>query len=139
MFEAEKKLKSIDTVHSDTRITSCIGNDIVEILYFDNIEIDLKLAIIDFEIYDKLVGDKRVKKLIVSGHFTSITKEAKIYISEQNKLRENKIIAEAIVTHSIAQEILAKFYFSIANKSYSLKIFSEIRKAKDWLIGYKKS
>lgn len=121
------------TVESNTRVTSWLKPKLVQVQYKDNIDIDLTDAVEDYRIYDEFTEGKPVKKLILSGKYTIITSEARTYIQSENKKRSDKIIAEAIVIHSLAQRIFANMYFGIIHRSYPLKVFNSKDDALMWL------
>lgn len=118
---------------SNSRILTWINPNTIQIKYFDNAEVSLDIAKIDYELYNQFVGKKPVKKLIISGIYTTVDKEARNFIKNENNKRSDYIIAEAIVIHSLSQRILANFYFKIVKPKYPIKVFTDLDEAYIWL------
>lgn len=110
-----------------------IGNDVIKLTYFDYVEVDLQAAKLDYSHYLTFAQDNPVKNLVVAGKYTQLSTEAMRYIQAQNESRRDKIIAEAIVVHSLAQRMLGNFYFRVLSPKYNVRMFSSEEKAKMWL------
>ncbi len=107
--------------------------DIVVIRYKEDFEVSLDQAVEDYLAYDEFTQGERVKKLIISGKTTSMSKEARQFIQKANRLRKDKIVAEAIVIHSQAQKVLGNIYLSFLKSQYPIKLFKNEEEATKWL------
>ena len=75
-----------------------------------------------------------MKRLIVISKNAKMELAARIYLQENNKDNKNLIAAEAIVVCSLTQKMTTNFYLKFIKDSYPSKFFTEIEKAKDWLL-----
>jgi hypothetical protein len=120
-------LKSVNMVHGDT----------LEIIFKDDILIDLegiKEAYTEFDTF--FVEKKRLKRLVVIGKNTEITKDARKYGQAENKKRKSTCIAEAMVVHNFVQKVLTNFYLKYIEDLYPTKSFTDIDEARAWLYGF---
>ncbi len=110
-----------------------IEDDTIEVKYKERVNIeltDMENILSDLNLFTK---NKRLKRLIVITKNSSITKEARIYLQEQNHLERKNIIAEAVVVNSLAQKMAINFYLSFIKDDFPSKYFTDINKAKEWL------
>lgn len=126
---------TLSTAASNARIIQFIEEDLVEIRYFDDVTIKLEDVIEDFKVYDEFTKGKRVKKLVIAGKHSEMTAKARSYAQRENGMRSDRIIAEAIVIHSLGQRMVANFYFRIMRKKYPVRVFNNIAAARKWLSG----
>ena len=110
-----------------------ISEDIVEIAFDDNIFLDLEKIMQSFAETEAFTNGRRLKRLVISGRNTDITKEARSYGLKENERLKDQVIAEALVVHSFTQKMITNFYLKYINKSYPAKAFTDIEKAKEWL------
>lgn len=124
--EAKKLIKSLSMLDEQT----------LEVVFHDEVLLDLEAIKIIDKNCDALVDGRKLKRLVISGKNTLITKEARVY--GQNKSRELKslIIAEAVVVNTLPQKMVANFYFAFIKDFYPAKFFTDVNKAKEWLSGY---
>lgn len=103
-------------------------------LYFnDNITITLD-AIIKIDEYCKqFTAGIKLKRLVVSGRNSHITREARIYGQEASESNKSFIQAEAVVVYSFTQKMVANFYFGFLKGLFPMQFFTDVEKAKEWL------
>jgi hypothetical protein len=110
-----------------------LGNCIVEMEYLNNILVDNQSIEKAFKEIDQITQGRKVKKLVIMGDHTEITKTARNLMVEESKKRKNNIIAEAIVVHSFAQKLSATFYILFLAKIYPVQLFADKYHAEKWL------
>ncbi|HEY1047015.1 MAG TPA: hypothetical protein VGF79_11290 [Bacteroidia bacterium] len=110
-----------------------ISEDILEITFDDNVFLDLEKIIQSFEETEAFTNGRKLKRLVISGKKTDITKEARAYGLKENERLKDQVIAEALVVHSFTQKMITNFYLKYINKSYPAKAFTDVEKAKEWL------
>lgn len=104
-----------------------------ELFFNDNITITLD-AIIKVDKYCKQFTEgRRLKRLVVSGRNSHITREARIYGQETSEGNKAFIAAEAVVVYSFPQKMVANFYFAFLKGLYPTQFFTDIEKAREWL------
>jgi len=115
---------------------SMLDESTFELVFQDEVQIDLEgIKLID-AYCDEIVAGLRLKRLIVSGKNTLMTKEARQYGQDKSKSSKELIIAEAVVVNTLPQKMVANFYFAFIRDFYPAKFFTDINKAKDWLSGF---
>ena len=113
-----------------------LNESTLEITFQDEVLIDLEaIKLIDAHC-DEIVAGRRLKRLVVSGKKTLMTKEARQYGQDKSKSSKDLIIAEAVVVNTLPQKMVANFYFAFIRDFYPAKFFTDINKAKDWLSGF---
>jgi hypothetical protein len=120
-------------ISSETRTIRNVGDDLVEIVYYDHAHVTADNFMEDLKLYDKFVRQRRVKKLIIIGRHTKIDLEARKKAAEENRKRRNRIIAEAIVVRSTSIRLAVNMYILFLNKEYPVRIFSNTEQAMEWL------
>lgn len=105
----------------------------IEIVYHDNIRIDLAGIQEAWQQLDEFTKEKRLKKLTIVGRNTSITHEARKNGHAESKAREKYIMAEALVVHTLPQKMVANFYSKFIKDLYPIKYFTDVDDAKQWL------
>lgn len=112
---------------------SIIEGNILFLKFKDNdIEIDLEEAKLHQQIAEKLTNSKKMLVLVdARDSMHMLTKEASEFIAAVDVK-----IAEAIVVKELHQRLLATFYlkFVQAKSKHPIKVFTDIEKAKSWLI-----
>jgi hypothetical protein len=114
-----------------------VHGDTLEIIFKDDILIDLegiKEAYTEFDTF--FVEKKRLKRLVVIGKNTEITKDARKYGQAENKKRKSTCIAEAMVVHNFVQKVLTNFYLKYIEDLYPTKSFTDIDEARAWLYNF---
>lgn len=84
----------------------------------------------------ELTGNNPHKKLIITGKYTEITKEARLFGMHENKRISEIVKAEAIVVHSLYQKMVINFYYQFIGSSIPVRLFTDKEKAIEWLNGY---
>jgi hypothetical protein len=105
----------------------------VEIHFQDSVLVEKEGVKQVYKMLDEFTDGQRLKKLLIIGEHTDITKEARLLIVEENNVRKNRIVAEAIVVHSFAQKLIANFYLALLKNIYPIQFFTERTKAEKWL------
>ncbi len=104
-----------------------------ELVFHDNIVIDVD-GITAVDAYcGGLTKGKRIKRLVISGRNSEITAKARQHGEKLNEDVKDMVIAEAIVVHSLAQKMVANFYFKYLKNHYPAKFFMDVGKAREWL------
>lgn len=129
-------LYSTHEVVSSTRILEQLDGQTVLIIYFDNVTVEAADAKKDCELYREFTNGLPQKRLIIAGNFTKLSEGAKKCLKDKKLLMEQNIVAEAIVVNSIAQQLMANFYYTLTKQNYPMKVFSNIESAKKWLAGF---
>jgi len=107
---------------------------ILEVHYKDDVIVtldEIKMLLDDLYVFSK---NERIKRLIVISKNAKMELAARIFLQEHNKDNKNLIAAEAIVVCSLTQKMTTNFYLKFIKDSYPSKFFTDIEKAKDWLI-----
>lgn len=114
---------------------SMLNDTTFEIVFQDDALIDLEAIELVDTYCDQVVAGRRLKRLVVSGKNTLITKEARLFGQNKSKQSKKLIIAEAVVVNTLPQKMVANFYFAFVRDLYPAKFFTDIDKAKEWLSG----
>jgi hypothetical protein len=109
-------------------------NKTLEVHYKDDATITLDEIKILLDDIKKFSKNERLKRLMVFSKNAKMELAARIYLQEHNKDHKNLIAAEAIIVCSLTQKMTANFYLKFMKDSYPSKVFTEIEKAKDWLL-----
>ena len=120
-------------ISSSTRVVHLIQPDLVEILYFDYVEMNNSAVLNDHHLYLKHFSDKKYKKLIIHGKYGSSTLECRRLMAQLNKQNEKFIIAEAMVVHNEVQKIVIMMYKFFNKSNYPIRIFTKREQALEWL------
>lgn len=122
-----------ETASTKTITYRHIEDNIIEVLFFDNQILTPEDIKDNYEMMDCFTEGSPHKRLVISGHFTEITHEARNVLLEETNKRSSLIQAEAIVIHSIAQKIFSYLYYRLNKGKYPIAIFDNIPDALDWL------
>lgn len=112
---------------------SMLDERTVEIVFQDDVLIELEDIKETYKELHDFTGEKRLKKLVVTGKKTEITKDARLYGHRESLKIKDQVIAEAIVVHLLYQKMIINFYIMFIKDSYPTKFFTDIEKAKEWL------
>lgn len=98
---------------------------IVEIRYKEkvNVNVDDMREILD-AIYE-FTENKPVKRLVVITDGSSLDIKARVLLQEENKIRKEYILAEAVLVNSLAQKMITNFYLKFIKDSFPSKFFSD--------------
>jgi hypothetical protein len=108
----------------------------IEIAFSDKVMLDLE-AIKEVDRYcEKMVAGRKIKRLIIGGRNTQITREARMYGQDNNKKNRHMVIAEAFVVTSLPQKMVANFYMAFIKDYFPVRFFTDITKAREWLSQY---
>ena len=107
-----------------------LEGNIIHFRYFRNALIDIEDIKEGFRLYDELVTDtSTVKRLVEMEKFSSVTKDAREFLQENNK----PVIAEAMVVPSEGQRLMFSFFFKFRKSDHPLKAFRDVGSALGWL------
>jgi hypothetical protein len=106
---------------------------IVEIRYKEkvNVNVDDMREILD-AIYE-FTENKPVKRLVVITDGSNLDIKARVLLQEENKIRKEYILAEAVLVNSLAQKMITNFYLKFIKDSFPSKFFTDYNKAVEWL------
>ena len=110
-----------------------LDGNICEVVFRDKVRIELDDMRESFDIVNAYTNHLPVKKLVVTGANTEITKEARLFGHEASLRVKHNVIAEAIIVHSLYQKMVINFYSKFIKDNYPTCFFVDIEKAKDWL------
>lgn len=110
------------------------GNELVEVVYNDNVDVTVKELDQAYKLYDEVTGTNKVLKLLIIGKGTRITVQARQHIINENIKRNPFIIAEAIVVNSVAQKVSCNIYIRFISKIYPTRFFTDVEDASEWLL-----
>jgi hypothetical protein len=108
----------------------------IEIIYQDNVLVDLEELKRSYVEVNKVIQNRRLKKLIIAGRNLHFSKAARDYGHQQGRVLKDLIIAEAMVVHSLPQKMIVNIYLSIVKEYYPVRCFSDVNKAREWLAGF---
>jgi len=129
-------IKHIQAISKVLKSIRMLDKRTVEIEYLDNVLVEREGVREAYRILDEFTSKERLKKLLIIGERTDISKEARMLIVEENNIRKGRIIAEAIVVHSFAQKLIANFYMALLKNIYPIKFFTKRLEAETWLRGH---
>lgn len=112
---------------------SMLDDHTVVIEFRDDITFDLEGIQSSYRETEAFTGGKKLKRLVLCGRKTDITKEARQYGLKENERLKDSVIAEALVVHSFTQKMITNIYLKYIQKSYPARSFTDIDKAKEWL------
>lgn len=124
-------MKNIST---DTVTYAFIDDLILEMSYKADVDITVSQSLDNYIAYDELVRDvEKLKRLVVLGENLNITADAKKLCTVEDKKREHKIVAQAILVNSLFHKIAASVYFRMLKPVYPNQIFKNREKALEFL------
>ncbi len=112
---------------------SMLDEQTVQIEFQDDVLIDLEDIKRTYQQLHHFTGEKRLKKLVITGKKTEITKDARLYGHRESMKIKDRVIAEAIVVHMLYQKMIINFYIMFIKDSYPTRFFTDVEKAKEWL------
>ena len=114
------------------------SDGIIEIRCANDFTYDVEHIKENHHFIEELTEGKKALILNISEKYTSITSEARDYISKGH--HENFIKAEAFLIHSLAQRILANFFIKMTKPKVPANYFDykDKEKAEAWLTSFLK-
>ena len=111
------------------------SNGIVHYSYLPDAEVDVKEHLENHCALVELVGkEKKYPILMDADDFINFTSEARALVRKLEP--ETPIAARAMVTQSLGQRLLSRFYISIHKPCVPMKIFSNHEEGLKWLRQY---
>ena len=132
-LKKRKMIKHVKAITHVLKSLKMINKRTMELEFIDNVTVERGGVKEVYKVLDEFTAGQRLKKLLVLGEHTEISKEARFMMVEENNLRKSKIIAEAIVVHSFAQKLSANFYRMLLKNIYPIQFFTDREKAEKWL------
>jgi len=113
-----------------------LKNSIVHYTYLSNAELGLDEAKFNHIVYSEFRTG--IHPLLVDSmdDFVNPTKEYTDYIKSREPY--TPIIGRAIVTNSLAQNLILSVYYKVKDSMYPIKIFKSYEEAQDWLLSLPK-
>lgn len=108
-------------------------NNIVVVKYKEMVHVDHSDMEYILKTIEEFTKGQPVKRLIVISKNSTITREARALLQEQNHLHRKRIIAEAVVVTSLTQKMATNFYLSFIKDDFPSKFFTDPNKANEWL------
>jgi hypothetical protein len=110
-----------------------IDDETVQITYNDAVKVNVEdMEELLKQLYT-FTGGKRLKRLVVCTKNSSLEMEARHYLQDENKIKKDTIIAEAVVVTSLAQKMMTNFYLKFIKEIFPSKFFTDTEKAVEWL------
>jgi hypothetical protein len=106
-------------------------DDIVQINFHDNCEVDKKDCEDIISAYDQLLQNKKYPLLHFLGSYTTFTKNTREFSVTERGTQYSA--AEAYIYSSLAHKILANFYIKINKPPVPTKFFTNEKEAVAWL------
>lgn len=130
ILEVKNKLfiKTIDLGHSVVHLRN---DGIVQVNFADDVEMDKKESEEVVDAIGKLTDGKKSLVLNIGGVNTTVTAAGRDHSASEDGTKYT--LADAFVTNSLPQKILANFYVNFNKPLVPTKIFSETDKAIEWL------
>lgn len=124
----------MNSISTNTLKLSFIEDDILEMHYQDDAILNVENSSKNYHAYDTIVGDKtQLKRLVILGKNMELTDDGRKYSKDQDILRQDKIIKQAIVMNSYLHRVGAYIYFKLYTPVYQINIFSDKHSALEWL------
>ncbi len=123
----------LETPNKVLRSIQMLDDATVEIVFNDGVMIELEDLQVGYDLLNEVTQGRALKKIVVTGKRTEITKEARLFGHEQSVRNKDQVIAEAIIVHSLYQKMVINFYIRFIKDSYPTRFFTDYDKAKEWL------
>lgn len=121
-------------IELDKAIVEKLDNNIIQLTFKDGVEFELADAFQVDKAFESLSESKPYLSLVdASNVFGSISKEARDHFAKPNEINSRRI-AEALVANNIALQLIARFYINFHKPNNPVKVFTDINKAKEWLL-----
>lgn len=109
---------------------------IVEVIFENQLLLDLDQCYEIMEAYKTNLGDKRVPILHIIGKYMNVTKESREFAASPEGLKYSS--AEAYVFDSLPHRIIADFYLKFNKPAVPTKFFKTKTEAEVWLKSFLK-
>lgn len=107
-------------------------NDLIVLKSADNHIYSIKDVQENHEAIRSLCGNQKAYVLNIAGKYTNIEADVRDFIAVGP--HANIIAAEAFVIHSLAQKLIANFYFKVNKPIINSAFFTDIGRAEEWLL-----
>ncbi|MGZ3903521.1 MAG: DUF7793 family protein [Bacteroidia bacterium] len=108
------------------------GNGLIVLNSSDNHIYSVKDVKENHQAIKSLSENQKAYVLNVAGKYTNIEADVREFIAVGP--HKNIIAAEAFVIHSLAQKLIANFYFKVNKPVVSSAFFTDIKRAEEWLL-----
>jgi len=120
----------ISSSRTPKALISLLSNDVVVVELDDYVSIDVDDVIQIVNKQGELTENKKHPVVSIPSEFTSITKEARHFMSGKEAAKYTS--ADAFVIRSLAHKILADFYLRFQNPVVPTKVFRTKEEAIEW-------
>lgn len=100
----------------------------------DNVEIDAEAVESNFTATQKITGEHKYLSLVITGAYTTITKEGREATNDARFYKN--VLAQAIVVQSLASRIMGNFLIGLYKKYCPQRLFNSREEAEKWLEKY---
>jgi hypothetical protein len=106
-------------------------DDIVHVLYKENVEIDIPLQLRMLDAFNEICKGRKLPFLFDAREHVTVTKEARLHAIEMEDL--TPVAATAVMAKSLAYKLIADFYVKINKPKNPFKVFRNEDDAISWL------
>lgn len=131
MTERSEIISEIKLKHSRIALRH---DGIVELHTSNNHEYEIQDVKENVSAIGHLSRGKKVPVLIIGGAFTSVSKEARVYMASEKSLKYS--LCEAFLLNSLPQKLLIGFYIKVNKPLAPSCAFSNKEEAIKWLSGF---
>ena len=124
-----ERFKQIDPKEGRVFKAYMIKEDLICFEYHENGTVQKADVIEAIKIQESMVGDRLVRRLILTGKRTSMTPEGRRYFEKFGL----PAIKEAFVIQNFTQKMIYNLYYSVRRATHPVKTFESIDKALIWL------
>ncbi|MBL7836124.1 MAG: STAS/SEC14 domain-containing protein [Bacteroidetes bacterium] len=110
-----------------------IDTHTIEIRYKEKVNVTVSDMREILDTVYEFTENKPVKRLVVITDGSSLELKARLLLQEENKIRKDYILAEAVLVNSLAQKMLTNFYLKFIKDSFPSKFFTDYDKALEWI------
>lgn len=122
---------TLQRIENEYALIELRSDDIVEVFFKDHFTMDIPAQEYLLKEYQKICNGKRMPFIYHAGNFVTITKEAR-----ENAIRledQHPANATAILATTLAYKLIAAFYLKFNKPKLPYKVFTDKRKAIEWL------
>ncbi len=130
MFYKESYI--VKEVFTPTIRLRLLKNSIVHYTYLPDVDLGLNEAIFNHDTYMEFKTGIHPLLIDTMGGFVTPTKEYTDYI--KSKESETPLVGRAVVTDSLAINIVLSVYYRVKDTMYPIKIFKSYDEAQAWLL-----
>jgi hypothetical protein len=110
-----------------------LDKDILLVEFKEDLRVERNSLKKAFVKMDEFTGGRKVKRLLVSGSYTTFSKDARSCLLEESEKRKDMLIAEALVARNLPQKMIINIYLKCLNGSFPARLFSNTKSAYEWL------